>query len=406
MIPDLFAHYFSSARKRALPVTARFFCCLALAFACNVFGPATRAVAASLEAMAGQMIMTGFRGAGQAPIEKELEDLLEDIASGRIGGVILFEPDFLTGQQRNIVSSKQTARLAAMLQERAPVPLFIGVDQEGGKVRRFKAEHGIAPTPSAFDLGRGTPEATKNEAARLGRALRLAGINLNFAPCLDVNVNPKSPAIGALGRSFSANPDTVAAHGLAFAQGLASEGVIPCYKHFPGHGSASGDTHLGLADISATWSAKELLPYRRILPQTPPAMVMPGHIVHSKESEGLPASLSRYAISTLLREALGWNGVVITDDLQMKAVEEQYPLKEALRLAVLAGADILLLGNNLRHDPHEGRKAHAALLELVREGALPEARISESYRRIMLLKRAAGYYETARHVPRPGSARR
>ncbi|MCL1939896.1 MAG: glycoside hydrolase family 3 [Desulfovibrionaceae bacterium] len=348
------------------------------------------AAAPSLEHMAGQMIMTGFRGTGEQPLSEDLQYLLPDIRAGRIGGVILFEPDYLSKQTRNIRSLKQVAALTALLQKDAPVPLFVGVDQEGGKVRRFKEEHGFAASPSAAELGRGSPGTTRTEAARMGAALHAVGVNLNFAPVLDMNVNPQSPAIGALGRSFSAHPDHVAAHGRAFAEGLASAGVIPCYKHFPGHGSARHDTHLGLADVTATWTPEELEPYRRILPHTPPAMIMPGHIVHREKGGELPASLSPRIITGLLRGSLGWQGVVITDDLQMRAVEDTYSMKEAVRLAVLAGADILLFGNNLRHDPQEGRKAHAALVELVREGSIPESRIRESYTRIMTLKAAAG----------------
>lgn len=340
--------------------------------------------------MAGQMIMTGFRGSGEAPNSEEMQLLLQDIRAGRIGGVILFEPDYLTQKPRNIFSVSQTAALAAMLQTEARTPLFVGVDQEGGKVRRFKEKHGIAPTPSAAALGKGMPESTRKEALRLGKALRAAGINLNFAPCLDVNRNPNSPAIGALDRSFSPDPKKVAAHGKAFAQGLSAAGVIPCYKHFPGHGSARGDSHLGLTDISSVWSPQELEPYRRILPQTPPAMIMPGHIVHRDKGGDLPASLSPEIVSGMLRGDLGWQGVVVSDDLQMQAVEGRYSMEEAVRLAVLAGTDILLFGNNLRHDPKQGRKAHAALLDLARQGRIPEARIRESYDRIMALKCAAG----------------
>jgi len=119
-------------------------------------------------------------------------------------------------------------------------------------------------------------------------------------------------------------------------------------------------------------------------------MIMSGHMVHREKSGELPASLSPAVIKDLLRGSLGWQGVVITDDLQMGAVENTYGMQEAVRLAVLAGSDILLFGNNMRHDPQEGRKAHAALVRLVREGAIPESRIRESYKRIMKLKAVAG----------------
>lgn len=347
----------------------------------------------SLEIMAGQMILSGFRGTGEDAdegAEGELAALLEDIADGHLGGVIYFSVDALTREQRrNITSLGQAARLSALLQARAPVPLFISVDQEGGRVRRFMEKHGVPVTPSARVLGWGEPEATFAEAAALGVLLRQAGINLNFAPSLDVDSNPDSPAIGALGRSFSEKPEEVAAHGLAFAKGMRKAGLIACYKHFPGHGSATEDTHLGLADITATWDESELAPYRAVLPQSPPAMVMLGHMTHRGMTEGLPASLSP-AVVSLLRKELAWDGVIITDDLQMNAVADARSTEEAIRLAVEAGADILLFGNNLRHDSLGARRAHAMLVKLVRSGALPESRIRESYERIMRLKREAG----------------
>ena len=345
----------------------------------------------SLEAMAGQMILCGFRGTGESPLSEDLVNLLEDIRSGRVGGVILFNNDAATGESgRNVTSLEQVGRLAALLQKDAPVPLFVSVDQEGGRVRRLREEHGVPATPSARELGAGGPRTTRFEAEKLGALLHAAGINLNFAPCLDVDVNPESPAIGDKGRSFSADPSAVAAHGKAFAEGLFSAGVIPCYKHFPGHGSAVADSHHGVTDISDTWIRAELEPYREILPVTPPAMVMIGHVLHRELSGTLPASLSSRAILEYLRGELGWQGVVITDDLQMQAVEGSLGREEALRLAVQAGVDILLSGNNLRHDPLEARTMHAVLVDLARRGEIPEARIRESYRRIMALKEAAG----------------
>lgn len=345
----------------------------------------------SLEEMAGQMIMTGFRGTGDPPLSEDLQELLVDIRQGRVGGVILFDRDHLSNTAgRNIVSLEQTGFLVARLQAAAPVPLFIAVDQEGGRVRRFKQEHGVDYTPSAQELGRGTPDATFSEALRLGKVLRTVGVNLNFAPSLDVDVNPMSPAIGALGRSFSPDPGKVVSHGRAFALGMTQAGILACYKHFPGHGSATADTHNGLTDISASWQKEELIPYRALLPLQPPAMVMIGHVVLRQKTGNLPASLSRKAITGMLRRDLGWKGVVITDDLQMQAIEGQYSTREAIRLAVLAGVDILLFGNNLKHDSQEGRKIHATLVDLARSGEIPPKRIEESYKRIMKLKATLG----------------
>ena len=347
----------------------------------------TKKIQVSLEEMAGQMVMTGFRGTGEEPLSEDLKELLADIRQGRVGGVVLFDRDHLSKSTgRNIVSLEQAGSLITRLQAAAPVPLLIAVDQEGGRVRRFKEEHGATPTPSAQELGRGKPEATFSEALRMGKMLRSVGVNLNFAPSLDVDVNPQSPAIGALGRSFSAVPGKVAAHGRAFARGLSKAGVLFCYKHFPGHGSATEDTHNGLADVSNSWQQTELVPYQTLLSSQPPAMVMMGHVVLRQKTGNLPASLSREAVTVMLRRDLRWKGVVITDDLQMQAIEGQYSTREAVKLAVLAGVDILLFGNNLRHDPQEGRKIHTILMELVRDGDIPPKRIEESYKRIMQLK--------------------
>ncbi|MDL2267263.1 glycoside hydrolase family 3 [Desulfovibrio sp. OttesenSCG-928-G15] len=357
--------------------------------------PSAPAVAPSaepgLEVMVGQMILAGFRGTGEKPLSQDITFLLEDIKAGRVGGVIYFDRDVLSKTAgRNVKSAAQVKALSALLQKDASIPLFVSIDQEGGRVQRLRQEHGFFDTPSAKEMGKGTVAQTRAFAEGLGRGLRSLGINLDFAPSLDVDVNPQSPAIGAVERSFSPDPQKVAAHGLAFAQGLYATGVIPCYKHFPGHGSAANDTHLGLTDITKSFKQYELAPYRTILPQSPPAMVMPAHIIHKGMGRGLPSSLSPAIITSLLRKKLGWKGVVVSDDLQMQAIEGYYSTKEALRMCVTAGADILLLGNNLRHDPQQARKAHALLLELVREGALTKERIKASYDRIIALKKAAG----------------
>ncbi len=348
---------------------------------------AAPAGAATVEEMAGQMIMVGFRGTGDTPLHEDIGYLREDIAAGRVGGVILFERDAVTKERgRNIRSLAQVGRLTDMLQSGARIPLFIGVDQEGGRVRRFLPAHGMPDMPSPADMGAQDPAATRALASVMGAKLREAGVNLDFAPSLDVNVNPASPAVGALGRSFSADPRMVAAQAGAFADGLREQGVLFCWKHFPGHGSAAVDSHEDLPDISATWSRAELEPYTLLLRPDQPGMVMIGHLYNSGLDSRHPSSLSSATINGLLRRDLGWAGVVITDDLQMKAVRNRYSLKETIALAVNAGVDVLLFGNNLVHDPQTGRKAHTALVELVREGKIDQARLEESYNRISALK--------------------
>ena len=338
-----------------------------------------------LNAMIGQMVMVGFRGTGDTS-DPEMRTVLEDVMSGRIGGVIYFERDWQTKKRgRNIATLEQTARLSALLQKDAPIPLFIAVDQEGGRVQRLKGDHGFPETPSAEEMGKKTPGETKKSALLMGRNLKKLGINVNFAPVADMAVNPKSPAIGGIGRAFSANPKSAADHAAAFMGGLNEAGIIGSYKHFPGHGSSVADSHKKLTDVTETWSETELLPYRN-LPKNAPIMVMTGHLMLRKLDAEYPASLSRAITTGLLREKLGWQGVVVTDDLEMDAIALFYSEKERVRLAIEAGVDIILFGNNLKHDPEQGRKIYGIIKTLVDDGTVSKERIAESWKRIRMLK--------------------
>lgn len=341
-----------------------------------------------LDAMIGQMIMVGFRGTGEDPALPEMAALLTDVRAGRIGGVILFDLDWQSKQRgRNITSLAQVAALTSLLQKNASLPLFIAVDQEGGKVRRLRPDHGFPDTPSARDMGLHEPADTRNIARAMGQALRKVGINVNFAPVADIAVNPKSPAIAGIGRAFSADPETAAVHAESFASGLAEAGIVSSYKHFPGHGSAGADSHYKLTDITDTWSEKELLPYtEKYLKRDAPIMVMTGHLRHKGLDPDLPASLSRAITTGLLRDKLGWQGVIVTDDLEMGAVDLFHPLEQRVLLAIYAGADIILFGNNILHHPEQGRRVHAIICQLAAEGIISPERIAKSWQRIRALK--------------------
>lgn len=372
-------------------IAARYllFLMMIIVFPCRAEASAPRGEAGevgelALSAMAGEMLMTGFRGREPGEGDRVLLALRE----GKIGGVILFSRDAETRGPRNIISPEQLKALTAGIRaagEAGPCgPAWIAVDQEGGKVQRLSAHNGFRDWPSALDMGRRTPQRTWEIALNMGLMLADMGINLNFAPSLDLHVQG-SPAIGKLGRAFSSDPAMVARHGEAFARGMRAARVISCYKHFPGHGSAKGDTHDGYTDISGTWSERELEPFRAALAADAPAMVMVAHVT-LRQQDDRPATLSPAVTTGLLREKLGYRGVIITDDLDMEAVAAHYPLKERIRLAVEAGADILLFGNNLHHDPELPFLAHAALMELVEEGDIPPERIRASYERIRALK--------------------
>ena len=343
----------------------------------------------TVEEMAAHMLMVGFRGtevSADSPI-------IRHIRAGHVGNVILFDRDLSAGggPERNIHSPEQLKTLTKALRDAAPgVPLWIAIDQEGGKVQRLRPKRGFKENyPSAQELGKGDVSVTRATALRIGRELAEMGIDIDFAPVADVSVNPQSPAIGAIERSFSSDPYVVARHAEAFSDGLRDAGIIPCLKHFPGHGSAAADTHDGVVDVTLTWQSSELLPYRLLFRGGWQGFVMSAHVSNGKLDADYPASLSPLIMNGLLRNILGWNGVTVTDDLHMKALTKKHSTEEIIRMAVLAGADILILSGNskdMEFDPEFPAKAHRALLNEVAGGTISRERLYESWQRIMKLK--------------------
>jgi beta-N-acetylhexosaminidase len=334
----------------------------------------------------GELVMVGFRGTtldGSDPI-------LEHVRAGHVGGVVLFSVDVATGGPRNIESPEQLRSLVAELQAAAPSPLLVAVDQEGGRVSRLSERYGFPATPSQQELGeRSSVELTANQARQTAETLAGAGINLNLAPVVDVNVDPSSPVIGALGRSFSADPAVVTDHARAVIEAHRGKGVLTAVKHFPGHGSAPGDTHLGFVDVTATWSPEELDPYRRLIGEGNVDLVMTAHVFNGRLDAQWPATLSPSTIDGILRDELGFEGVVVSDDLQMGAIADHYGVETAVHQALAAGVDILLFANNTPrdYDPDIAPRVVALVEGLVRDGAISEERIDESVRRVRALDR-------------------
>lgn len=337
-----------------------------------------------LEQKIAQMLMVGFRG---LTLEKS-NYIYRDIQEYRIGGVILFDRDaLLKTYGRNIISPAQLQALTASLHALSASPLFIAVDQEGGKVARLKESYGFPPTVSAQYLGTlNNPAITRLYADSIGATLAENGLNMNFAPVVDLNINPLSPAIGALERSFSADPAVVTNHARIFVEAHDRSRVASCFKHFPGHGSATVDSHLGFVDVTNTWSAIELEPYRNLINEGNARMVMTAHVFNTKIDPTLPATLSPAFINGMLRQQLGFDGVVVTDDLQMQGLTQFFDYKTIVERSILAGVDIILVSNNLSYDPEITPTTINHVMELVRSGRISEQRIDQSYRRIMALK--------------------
>lgn len=339
----------------------------------------------TLRADIGQMLLVGFRG---TTVDAS-STIARDIRDYHIGGVILFEYDAPTGKHhRNVASPKQLRRLTSQLQKWSKEPLWISVDQEGGRVARLKVSDGFAvATPSPKQMAEGGIDTVRYHASRTAAMLRDLGINLNFAPCADVDVNPDCPVIGKLGRSFSADALQVADCCAAWLDGQSQEGVVGCLKHFPGHGSASGDTHAGLVDVTDSWQERELAPYRTLIATGKVPMVMMAHIVNRNLDVNYPASLSRHCVD-MLRDKLGFDGVIITDDMAMGAIVNQYGYDEAVALALEAGVDMLCLGNNgTTYNADIVPQTVDIILQLVRDGRVSAERIHQSAERIRTAKK-------------------
>ncbi|WP_462323505.1 glycoside hydrolase family 3 protein [Desulfoplanes sp.] len=351
-----------------------------------------------LETMIGQMLMVGFRGLSV----DESSPIVQDIRDRHLGSVILFDYDVsLQKPKRNVSSPKQVKKLVARLKKHADTPLLVAVDQEGGRVARLKPKYGFPALPSAQELGDARDyEHTEKMGELAGKTLADAGINWDLAPVVDLNVNPLSPAIGKIGRSFSKDPNQVVINGGSFIIGLHEQGILSCLKHFPGHGSAKTDSHKGVTDVSSTWSPEELQPYRRFIREGTCDAVMTAHIFNSQLDDTYPATLSRKTITGLLRRTLGFSGVVLTDDLQMGAIKNEYGLEQTITLAIKAGADILVFGNNLEYDPDITAKAIKIINNLVTSGKISQARIAQSYVRIQDLKEKWQYLQKLFDNPR------
>jgi beta-N-acetylhexosaminidase len=296
----------------------------------------------------------------------------------------------------DIKSSASSKAMIAKLQAQSPYPLLFGIDQEGGPFNSYRVDNATR-FPGAMMLA-----ATRNlELAQevgfaTGQELAYLGINMNFAPVADVNSNPDNPIIGI--RSFGDDPELVSEFALAYAQGLEKAGVAAVAKHFPGHGNTQIDSHLGLPRVSSsleTLNELDLKPFKALLGLS---AFMSAHIVFEALDPDLPATLSPSILTGLLRNELGFKGVIITDYLDMQALTQSYSLGEAAVKAIEAGADLLLVSS----DPKQQADIYQALQEALLTGRLSQARLDESIKRISTL--AQSYKTRASTAPLPDYA--
>jgi len=312
----------------------------------------------------GQLIMAGFPG---PTIPEELRSVAREYD---LGGIILFE--------RNVVAPEQVAELAYDAQAMShELPLWVSIDQEGGPVARLRAPFTV--WPPMCTLGRsGKVSLAERFARALARELRAVGVSLDYAPVLDIHTNPRNPVIGD--RALSDQAEDVVRLGTAIIDGLQREGVAACGKHFPGHGDTGSDSHHELPVVEhppERLREVELVPFRAAI-ASHVAMIMTAHVLYPALDEERPATLSRHVVTEMLRQELGFLGLIATDDLSMQAIKGEWSIEHATVAAIAAGCDILLL---CAPDVEQQVRAIEALIRAVEDDVLPVARVEDAIQR-------------------------
>lgn len=323
----------------------------------------------SVEEKIGQMIFSSISGTELGAEEEKL------IHQYKVGGIIV--------NKKNITSPSQMVAYMNSLKEenKNNVPLFFGIDQEGGRIAKLPGD--LRAIPSHFEIGKqNDPSFAFEIGTVLGKLVSSFGFNVNFAPVLDINSNPENPVIGD--RSFGINPDVVSKLGIQMMKGIQGENIIPAIKHFPGHGDTSVNSHDELPVVQKTMpelEQMELIPFKQAIAEGAD-MVMIAHILLPSIDLEFPSSMSEAIITDLLREKIGFDGVVITDDMTMEAITNSFDIGKASVMSVKAGADIVMVA----HEFENVVKAITALTTAVENGEITEERIDQSVERILKLK--------------------
>ncbi len=316
----------------------------------------------------GELFITGFSGLEVA------DETAAFLAQAKIGGVLLFA--------HNFENPAQVAELTNQIQEsRSELPLWVSVDHEGGRVQRFK--RGFTRIPDATTIGATqSPQLAFEISELIARELHAVGINLNFCPVADIATNPKNPVLG--NRSFGSTPDLVAKMVSAVIRGHLVRGIQPCLKHFPGHGDTSTDSHFALPRID---TPLEILKEREFIPflkgfRSKCSMVMSAHILNSQLDPHWPATLSTRILQEILRGDLGYSGVIVSDDMEMKAMTDHFGAQEVPVRALQAGCDLLIYRT-------EGacRIAYEAVVRALEEKTLDASIVLDSVHRVRTLKK-------------------
>lgn len=332
------------------------------------------------------MLIVGFRGTEI----KELDKLIKNINKYNIGGIILFDIDSPSKSfPRNIINKPQLKKLISDIKNKTRKDLLVSIDLEGGKVNRLKPKYGFEYIKSQNQVAKEGKEEANIVSKKIAKELKEMGINLNFAPSVDVNINPNNPIIGKIGRSFSSNPKIVGEFANIYIKNFQKEQIIPVIKHFPGHGSSNKDSHLGLVDLTQTYKEKELLPFKSIIENNYKGMIMTAHIMNKNIDKIFPATLSKKFIEGKLRKTLKFEGVVVSDDMAMGAIVNHFGFDNALTLAINAGCDMLVLSNNgKKYDDNLIKKAVNSIYNSIKKEKISIKKLEQANKRIKILKAA------------------
>ncbi len=328
--------------------------------------------AIDLDTKIGQMILVGFNG--DDVNSSEFQKVLDKSKNGEITGVILFK--------KNIKSKDDLIKMNEELIKNSPIIPFVSIDNEGGYVQRYD----FIKHKSAKDVAELSTKEARKEYLIMANLLKELKINLNFAPCVDLEIN-KNSIISTRKRSYSENPDIITKYSKIFIEEHNKKGIITSIKHFPGHGSVEGDTHLGFVDATRTFKGQELKPYFNLKNYDKLNMVMVSHIFNANIDKKYPASLSKKTIKEFLIDEIGFDGVIISDDYDMGAIRKNYSLREIVVNSINAGVNVLMFSNNIEIDDDDiSTKIKKIIKEELLLGNIKIQDIDNSYNKIMKLK--------------------
>lgn len=335
----------------------------------------------SFENKIASMVMVGFNGTKLTPDMS----IYDELKNKNLGGIILYEKDSQK-QPINITDEKQLLSLCSNIRN-INHKILIAVDEEGGNVSRLNQDRGYERTNTAKEIANmKSYNKTRMWSKRISDKLSKANINFNLAPVVDLDINENSEALSKQGRMFSNDSSEVSIQASIFISEHRKKNILTSLKHFPGYGSALIDPHKDITDVTNSWNERELEPYKILLRSNLIDTIMTAHIINKNLDEEFPATLSKKIIGNILRKDIGYNGVVISDDLLMGAIVKKYSFENSIILAINAGVDILLFSKEY----YEGKLVLDEVIKIVKNavmrGEISKERIQESYNRITLLK--------------------